>query len=131
MKHKSKGKETGNYRKLLTNIVADEIFHHLMDNHLLPQKQKGCHRKSRGTKDQLLIDKAVMKNYRGRKVILSMVWIDYQKTYDIVSDPWIRKSLVICRVAENIYHILIKSMENWPKKKKKTFCSKYPEMNLW
>ena len=77
MKHKSKGKETGNYRKLLTNIVADEIFHHLMDNHLLPQKQKDCHRKSRGTKDQLLIDKAVMKNYMGRKVILSMVWIDY------------------------------------------------------
>ena len=96
MKHKSKGKETGNYRKLLTNIIADEIFHHLMNNHLLPQKQKGCHRKSRGTKDQLLIDKAVMKNCRGRKVVLSMIWIDYQKAYGMIPDSWFRKSMVMC-----------------------------------
>ena len=51
-----------------TDIAADEIYHHLADNHLLPQEQKGCRRKSRETKNQLLIDKAVMKICRRRKV---------------------------------------------------------------
>ena len=59
--------------KLLTGIVADEIYNHLEENDLLPEDHKGCRRNSRGTKDQLLIDKAVMKNGRRRKVGLSMV----------------------------------------------------------
>ena len=64
--------------KLITGIVADEIYNHLEENDLLPEEQKGCHRNSGGTKDQLLTDKAVMKNCRRRKVGLSMVWIDYR-----------------------------------------------------
>ena len=71
--------------KLLTGIVADEIYNHLEENDLLPGEQKGCRRNSRGTKDQLLIDKAVMKNCRRRKVGLSMVSIEnYRKAYDMV-----------------------------------------------
>ena len=46
--------------KLLTDIVADQIYNHLEENNLLPEEQKGCCRNSRGTKDQLLIDKAVV-----------------------------------------------------------------------
>ena len=88
LKGKSKENEVSNYRpitclplmwKLITGIVADEIYNHLEENDLLPEEQKGCRRNSRGTKDQLLIDKAVMKNCRRRKVGLSMVWIDYRK----------------------------------------------------
>ena len=79
---KSKRNEVSNYRpitclpntwKLITDIVADEIYNHLEENDLLPEEQKGCRRKSRGTMDQLLIDMAVMKNRRRRKVGLSMV----------------------------------------------------------
>ena len=51
--------------KLLAVIVADEIYSHLEENSLLPEEQKGCRRNSRSTKDQLLIDKAVMKNFIG------------------------------------------------------------------
>ena len=77
---KSKGNEVINYRpiiclplmwKLLTGIVADEIYNHLEGNDLLPEEQKGCRRNSKGTKDQLLIDKAVMENCRRRKVRLA------------------------------------------------------------
>ena len=86
LKDKSKGNKVSNFRlinclslmwKLLTGIVADEIHNHLGENDLLPEEQKGCHRNRRGTKEQLLIDKAVMKNLRRRKVVLSMVSIDY------------------------------------------------------
>ena len=39
---------------------------------LLPDEQKGCKCKSRGTKDQLLIDKTVLKNCRKRHTHLAM-----------------------------------------------------------
>ena len=40
---------------------------------------------SRGTKDQLSIDKTVLKDCRNRKTNLAMAWIDYKKAYDMVS----------------------------------------------
>ena len=69
---------------MLTGIVADEIHNHLEENYLLPEGQKDCPRNSRGTKGWLLIDTAFMKNFRRRKIGLSMVWIDYGKAYDMV-----------------------------------------------
>ncbi len=75
-KDPAKGKAADNYRpiaclpliwKLLTGICADKIYDHLRDNNLLPEEQKGCRRKSRGTKDQLLIDKAVVREARRKK----------------------------------------------------------------
>ena len=47
LKYKSKGNEVSNYRpttrlplmwKLLAGIIADEIYNHLEDNYLLPEK---------------------------------------------------------------------------------------------
>ena len=84
LKDKTKENKVSNYSpktclpliwKLLTGIAADEIYNHLEENDILPEVQKGCRRKSRGAKDQLLIDKAVFKSCRRRKVGLSMVWI--------------------------------------------------------
>ena len=75
----------------MTVIVVDEVHNHLGEDDLLPEAQKVLHTNSRGTKDQLLIDKALMENTRRRKVGLSMVWIDYQKAYDMVAHLWIKK----------------------------------------
>ena len=61
MKDKAKGKEVTNYRpitclsltwKLLTSIYSEAIYNHLDTNELLPDEQKGCRKKSRGTKDK-------------------------------------------------------------------------------
>ena len=63
LKGKSKRNNVSNYRpitylplkwKLITGIVADEIYNHLEENDLLPEEQKGYCRCSRGTKDKLL-----------------------------------------------------------------------------
>ena len=35
--------------------MGDELYNHLEEKRLLPDEQKGCRRKSRGTKDQVLI----------------------------------------------------------------------------
>ena len=77
--------------KFITGIAADEIYNHLEKNDLLSEEQKCCRRNSRGTKYQLLIDRAAMKNCKRRKVGLSMALIDYRKAYDTVPDSWIKK----------------------------------------
>ena len=49
-------------RKVLTGIVADQIYTYMEERELFPHEQKGCKQKARGTKDQLLIDKTIIKN---------------------------------------------------------------------
>ena len=101
-KDPAKGRAVSNYRhivclphmwKLLTGIFAEKIYDHLHRNNLLPDEQKGCRKGSRGTKDQLLIDKAVLRQVRMKKRFLSMAWIDYRKAYDMLPHSWILETL--------------------------------------
>ena len=87
-KDAAKGNSVENFRpitclplmwKLLTGIVSEDIYCFMENENLFPEEQKGCRRKSRGTKDQLLIDKAVLKHCRKRRANLAMAWIDYKK----------------------------------------------------
>jgi len=121
-KDPAKGSAASNYRpiaclplmwKLLSGIFADKIFGHLLDANLFPEEQKGCKRKSRGTKDQLLIDKAILKEVRAMKRNLSVCWIDYRKAYDMVPHSWILEMLDLVGVAGNVSGLLRTSMENW------------------
>jgi hypothetical protein len=121
-KDSAKGTEPSNYRpiaclplmwKLLTGIFADKIYDHLEVNRLLPDEQKGCRRRSRGTKDQLLIDKAVLREAKSKNRNLSMAWIDYQKAYDSVPHSWILEMLGKVKVAGNVEGLLRRSMRDW------------------
>ena len=91
-KDPAKGNAVGNYRpiaflnllwKLKTSIIADKLYQYENEN-LLLEEQKGCQHASRGTKDQLLIDKDVIRNCKRRKTNLNMVWVDFRKSYDMV-----------------------------------------------
>ena len=82
-KDPAKGTVASNYRriaclpimwKLLTGIFSEQIYDHLKDNNLLPDEQKGCRKRSRGTKDQLLIHKAITLDAKRRKRCLNMAW---------------------------------------------------------
>ena len=85
-KDAAKGNAVDNFRpitclplmwKLLTGIIADDMYNFMERENLLPEEQKGCRRKSRGTKDQLLIDKTILRDCKRRKTNLAMAWIDY------------------------------------------------------
>ena len=111
IKDPSKGLIPGNLRpitclpamwKLLTGITADSMYSHLDSNKLLPTQQKGCKKNSRGCKEQLLIDKMILKNCRRRKTSLNMCFIDYKKAYDKVPHSWIIESMRMCGIAPNI-----------------------------
>ena len=95
-----KGIQANNYRpiaclpimwKLLTGIMGEKLYQHLERNGLLTDERKGYRKGSRGAKDQLLVDKAILKNCRRRLTNLSMAWIDYKKAYDMVQHSWILK----------------------------------------
>ena len=63
-----------------------------MENeNLLIEEQKGWKNASGGTKDQLLINKAVIRNFRRRKANLKMAWLDFRKAYAMVAYAWIRR----------------------------------------
>ena len=129
----NKGNVAGNYRpitclplmwKLLTGLIADQIYAHLDQEMLLPKEQKGCRKGSRGTNDLLYIDRAVIKEVKSRNKNLALAWIDYKKAYDMFPRWWIIECLDLCGVAENIKSLLVNSMEKW----KVVLCSGNSEL---
>ena len=80
---------------------------------LLPEEQKGCRKRSRGTNDLLYIDRALIREVKSRKKNLAMTWIAYKKAYDMVPHSWIKECLELFGVAENIKTLLVNSMEKW------------------
>ena len=97
-KDKSKGNISSNDRritclllmcKLLSGVIADQIDRHLDQQKMLPEEQKRCRTRSRGTNDLIYIDRAVIREVKSRKKNLAMAWIDYKKAYDMVPHSWI------------------------------------------
>ena len=119
-KDKSKG-HVASYRpitflplmwKLLTGVIADQIYAHLDLEKLLPEEQKGCRKGSRGTNDLVYIDWAIIKEVKSENKNLAMAWIDYKKAY-MVPHSWIIECLDLFGVAENIKSLLVNTMEKW------------------
>ena len=122
VKEIEKGNTVSNFRpitcipllwKLLTAVLADELYRHLEENSLLPWEQMGCRKGSRGTKDQLLIYKMIVKNCKRRLTSLGVAWIDYRKAYDMVPHSWIEKSMEMFGVAINFRRFISSNMKQW------------------
>ena len=99
--------------KLLMGIISEDMYYFMENKNLLSEEQNGCWRKSRGTKDQLLINKTIVKDCRKRRTNLAMAWIDYRKAYDSVPHSWILECLNMLGVADNVRSFLEKSMKKW------------------
>ena len=70
--------------KLLTEVIAEEMYDYLEQDKLLLKEEKWCRRGSGETKDQLLTDKTVLKDSKKIHTNLFMAWIDCKKVYDFV-----------------------------------------------
>ena len=95
-KDPSKGNAVDNYRpifcfplmwKLMTGSIAENVYNFLMWMTTY-QSKKRMQEKSRGTKDQLSIDKMILCDFRKRNTNLGIVWIDYKKAYEMVPCSW-------------------------------------------
>ena len=121
-KDKSKDDVASNYRpmtclplmwKLLTGVIADQIYAHLDQEKLLPEEQKGCRKGSRGINDLLYIDRAVIKEGKSGNKNLAMAWIDNKKAHDTVPHLWIVECLDLFGVPGNIKSLLVNIIEKW------------------
>ena len=83
-KDKSKGNVASNYRpktclpliwKLLTGVIAEQIYAFLDQEKLLPEEQKRCRKGSVGTNELLYIDRAVIKEVKSTNKNLAMAWL--------------------------------------------------------
>ena len=81
----------------MTGVIADQIYGHLDKQKLLPEEQKGCRERSRGTNNLLYIDRAVIREVKSRKKNLAVTWIDYKKAY-MVPHSWIKECLDLLRI---------------------------------
>ena len=79
--------------KLLTRIIADEIYGFLENERILPEEQKEHRRESNGTGDQLYIDNMLVQEVKRRKKSLGMAWINYRKVYDMIPHSCVIESL--------------------------------------
>ena len=122
LKDVAKGNAVDNYRpisclplmwKLFTGIISDSMYDYLETSGILPVEQKGCRKNTRGTKDQILIDKTVLKDCKRRRTNLGMAWIDYRKAYDMVPHSWIIECMDMFGIAKNTAICLRKSMSTW------------------
>ena len=64
--------------KLMIGMLAEKMYSHLERENVLPSEQNEYHKGSFGTKDQLLIDKTVLKDSKKKHTNLAMAWIDYK-----------------------------------------------------
>jgi hypothetical protein len=99
--------------KVLTGILADKLYEHLYDQDVIGEEQKGCIRNSRGTKDHLMLDKAILRDSKKRRTNLAVCWIDYQKAYDMLPHSWILKTMEITGMAKNVIEFIRSSMRSW------------------
>ena len=99
--------------KLLTGIMPEYLCSFLEEEKILPEEQKGCKRNSKGTKYQVLVNKAVLRDCKRRITSLAMAWADYRKPYDMIPPSWISEYLELFGVAANTKKFIVNSMNKW------------------
>ncbi|XP_047501775.1 uncharacterized protein LOC125047544 [Penaeus chinensis] len=99
--------------KVVTALISERMYAHLLGNDVLPTEQKGGRKATRGCKDQLLVDKAVIEDAKRGKRNLSMAWIDYKKAYDSVPHSWIIAAMKIYGTCPTIVKFLEAAMKEW------------------
>ena len=97
----------------MTGLISEHLYRFLEEEKILPEEQKGCKRNNRGTKDQLLSDKAVLRDSKRRSTNLAMAWIDCRKSCDMIPHSWINECCEVFGVAENTKDFLANSMNKW------------------
>ena len=94
-------------------IFVDKIYDHLLMNSILPYEQKECRKAARGTKDQLLIDKVMLKEVKRFRKNVAMAYIDYRKAYNVVPHSLILEMMEVTGAAKNVGSLIRRSMSNW------------------
>ena len=89
-----------------TTDLADKTYSHVEQKDLFPLEQKGYRSGSYGCKDQLMINKIILENWKKSKRNLGCEWICYKKAFDSVPHEWILRSLELFKVSPRVVGFL-------------------------
>ena len=98
--------------KILTSVIAEEIYYFLDASLILAEEQKGCRKRSRGTGDLLYIDRIILREAKQRKRSLVMGWINYRKAFDMIPHSWILNCLKMMGINKKIQILLDNNMKS-------------------
>ncbi|XP_078026439.1 uncharacterized protein LOC144464171 [Epinephelus lanceolatus] len=111
--------------KFLSGIIAAKITRHM--GQYMSKAQKGIGSNTRGAKHQLLIDRAIARDCRSRKINLCTAWTDYKKAYDSMPHTWILECLELYKI--NSHHKeLYGNVEDHSRGKLKVDCPSQHQM---
>jgi hypothetical protein len=102
--------------KILTAALTNRIYNHLLRKNILPEEQKGCHRKSRRCKDQMLVSKMIKSLVKKHQKHLYMAWADYKKTFDNLRHTWIITVMKIYRICPTVRRFVEALKKEWKTK---------------
>ena len=93
----------------MCKLLSEDMYCFIENENLLPEEEKGYRRKSKETKDELLIDKTILKDCIKRRTNIAMGWIDYRKAYDFLPNSCIFKCLDMLPIADDVRRFLRKA----------------------
>jgi len=99
--------------KFITLLITERVYKHLTENEILAFEQKGCRKRLRGCKDQLLFDEHILELTRKSRRNASMPWIDYKNEYDSVPHSWIKEILTLYKIDPSIANFIKSSIPQW------------------
>ena len=73
--------------KILTSVITDRLLGHLEKEAIMTPEHRAAKKDCYGCKDQLMINNAILENYKKRKKNLSTASIDYKKAFDTQMPP--------------------------------------------
>lgn len=81
IKRFKRGNADENFRSIYSCVDwVDFRILFLEERRLLPEENKGCQKGSRKRKDQLSINKAMLRDYKRRNANLAVCWVNYRNT---------------------------------------------------
>ncbi|KAL0274582.1 UNVERIFIED_CONTAM: hypothetical protein PYX00_002681 [Menopon gallinae] len=99
--------------KALTSCLTAKIYEHCDSNNLVAEEQKGCRKRSRGCKEQVLIDSVILEQAKRNRRSLCTAFIDYKKTFDSVPHSWLLETLVAHKIHPTIVQFLGHVISTW------------------
>ena len=105
-----------NLYKVYTTTLNHFLQDHCRENNIITDEQAAAKHGSWGCTDQLLVNKAIMKEVTNGKKNLFCIWMDYKKAFDSVPHDWLLKALGFAKVPPDIIEAIERLSKGWETK---------------
>ena len=99
--------------KILTSVITDRLYNHLENESIMTPEQRGGKKDCYGCKEQLMINNAILENFKAKKKNVSTAWIDNKKAFDSVPHSWIVRCLQMFKIHPVLIKFIEQSMNHW------------------